>query len=131
MPCVMELFLPIGETYCGSEPANMSFIDLAVIPLLFMLTIWGVLFWKLKFGAKIMDVFRETTSFEHALVALKEGKSIRRRYSNYGLARMMVSLRGMDTVRFCEFDIRSKDKLSESPSLKVDDILATDWVIED
>lgn len=98
---------------------------------MFCLGMWGCLLWKMKFWIKIMDLFREGVPFERALESLKQGKSIRRKKSNYGLTKIIVSARGEHTEKFCEFDIQKKEKLKENPILNMEDILANDWVIED
>lgn len=103
----------------------MPFITM--IPAVF---IWGFLFWKMKIWKKIMDTFKEGLPFEKALEALKEGKSIRRKRSNYGLTKVIVSARGEEKEKFCEFDIDRKDRLREDPILSMKDIVASDWIVE-
>ncbi len=93
--------------------------------------VWGLLLWKLKIWKKIMDTFKEGLPFEKALEELKEGKSIRRKRSNYGFTRMIVSARGQEEEKFCEFDLQRNNSLRENPSLKMEDIMAHDWVVED
>lgn len=100
------------------------------IPMLPAVAIWGFLFWKTKIWMKIMDAFKEGLSFEKALEALKQGKSIRRKRSNYGLTKMIVSALGENKEKFCEYSLEKKDRLRENPVLSIEEILANDWLIE-
>lgn len=109
------------------EPIHITII-LSAIP---GLTIWVFLVLKFKIWKKFMDTFKEGLPFERALEALKQGKSIRRKRSSYGLTKMVVSIRGNDKEKYCEFDIERKDRMRDNPVFGIDDILATDWMIED
>ncbi len=101
-----------------------------VVPYIPVIGIWGVLFWKLKIWMKIMDTFKEGLPFERALEALKQGKSIRRKRSCNVLAKMVMSAMGENKEKFCEFDLERKDRVTENPILRMDDILANDWLVE-
>lgn len=101
-----------------------------IISTLPAVAIWGFLFWKMKIWMKIMDTFKEGLPFEKALEALKQGKNIRRKRSNYGLTKMIVSALGENKEKFCEYSLEKKDRLRENPVLSMEELLANDWLIE-
>ena len=78
-----------------------------------------------------MDVFKQGLPFERALEALKEGKSIRRKKSYSGLTKMLVSSRGTNQEKFCEYYLDGREGLRQNPVLDIEDIIANDWIIED
>ncbi len=86
---------------------------------------------KAEFWTKTVDIFTEGLPFESALEALKQGKSIRRKRSDYGLTRMVVSIRGIEEEKFCQFYLQDRSRVVERPILMMEDVLATDWLIEE
>ena len=104
---------------------------LMVLSSSFAIGIWGMIVWKKKLWVNIMDLFKEGLPFERALEFLKKGKSIRRKQSKKGIAKMTVSVRGENKEKICEFNLEMKEMLRENPLLNMEDILATDWVVDD
>ena len=91
----------------------------------------GYLFWKMKLWMRLMDNFKEGLPFEKALEALKQGKSIRRKKSYFGLTKMLISVRGKETEKFCKFDLNRRGTLEEDAILRINDIMSNDWIVED
>jgi len=43
---------------------------------------------------------------------------------------MVMSAMGENKEKFCEFDLERKNRLTENPVLRMDDILANGWLVE-
>ena len=79
----------------------------------------------------IKNVFKETTSFEQAIQALKEGNRIRRKSERKGFTKLVISEGKRQKEKFGTYWVSSGDDVSDYCSFSIEDVLATDWIIDE
>lgn len=117
------------------SPATLSMI----ISITFASLTWGVLGYtslKSKFPGKglkvIKNVFKKTTPFDEAINALQEGKRIRRKSSSKGFTRIIVTESKNVTEKYGTYWASYDEKsISEYCNFSIEDVLATDWIIDE
>lgn len=96
----------------------------------------GYLILKNKFPGRglqvIKNIFKESVSFEEALKALKVGMRIRRKNERKGFTKVILLESNNKTEKYGTYWASDdKKNISEHCSFSIEDVLATDWIIDE
>lgn len=79
----------------------------------------------------IENVFKETISFEKAIEALKEGHRIRRKPERSGYTKVIITEGKNQREKFGTYWVGNDGKILDHCSFSIDDVNASDWIIDD
>ncbi len=89
---------------------------------------------KIKYPGKglkvITNIFKEAMPFEQAIRVLKEGKRIRRKSERKGFTRMVVTDSKSRMEKFGTY-WEGDTSISDHCTFSIEDVLATDWIIDE
>lgn len=78
----------------------------------------------------IKNVFIEGLSFEKAIEALQEGNRIRRKSERNGYVKVVITEGKRKKEKYGTYWVSSPEDISNYCSFSIEDVLATDWVID-
>ena len=83
-------------------------------------------------GLKVIkNAFREPTSFEQAIQDLKRGNRIRRKTEGKGYTKLVIFEGKRQKEKFGTYWVRREDDISDYCTFSIEDVLASDWIIDE
>ena len=77
------------------------------------------------------NIFKETISFEKAIEALKEGNRIRRKSERKGYTKIIITEGKKQKEKFGSYWASNSDDVSDYCSFSIEDVLSSDWIIDE
>ena len=75
--------------------------------------------------------FKENMTFHEAIQVLIEGKRIRRKSERKGCVKIVTIIARTWKEKFGSYWLSNANEVSDYCSFSIEDVLATDWVIDD
>lgn len=79
----------------------------------------------------IENVFKEGMPFEKAMEALKEGNRIRRKSERQGYVKLVITDGKRRKEKFGSYWVNSDKDFMNHCSFSIEDVFATDWIIDE
>lgn len=79
----------------------------------------------------IENIFKEGVPFEQAIEALKEGNRIRRKSERRGYVKIILMEGKRQKEKFGTYWISDNEASSNYCTFSIEDVLATDWIIDE
>ncbi len=112
---------------------------LLIISIVFVIATWGFVGYKMlqsKFSGRgtqvIKNMLKETLTFDEAIQALKDGKHIRRKTGWCGFTRILIIHGNTQTAKYGCYRANDPKRNTFDPYFfSIEDVLATDWIIDE